>query len=123
MYDYKDLGVIVSCDLSWSKHVKVIVHKANKVLRLVKRTIGSRNKDIFSTLYKTLIRPILEYACPVWAPYPVKDIHAIENVQKRASRIALGQRRQEMVYEDRCKILKWNPLELRREYFSLVECY
>ena len=27
-----------------------------------------------------------------------------------------------MAYEDRCKILKWDPLELRREYRSLVEC-
>ena len=70
-----------------------------------------------------MVRPILEYACPVGAPHLVKDIHAIENVQRRAPRIALGQRRQEMAYEDRCKILKWNPLELRREFLSLVECY
>ena len=26
-------------------------------------------------------------------------------------------------YEDRCKILKWNTLEKRREFLSLAECY
>ena len=104
---YKDLGVIMANDLTWTKHV----HKANKVLRLLKRTVGSKNKDIFSILYKSLVRPILEYASPVWSPHLAKDIHEIEKVQRRASRIALGQRKQEMEYEDRCKILKWNSLE------------
>ena len=59
----------------------------------------------------------------MWAPHLAKDIHEIENVQRRASRIALGQKKQEMAYEDRCKILKWNSFERRREFLSLVECY
>ena len=95
----KDLGVNMSRDLSWSNHVDVIVNKANKVLGLLKRTVGSENKEIFSMLYKSLVRPILEYACPVWSPHLVKDILAIEKVQRRASRIALGQKPREMPYE------------------------
>ncbi|XP_068739315.1 uncharacterized protein [Montipora capricornis] len=42
-----------------------------------------------------------EYGCPVLTPHQVKDIHEIEKVQIRASRIALGQSRQEMAYEVR----------------------
>ena len=121
--NYKDLGVIMASDLKWSKHVEQIVHKANRVLGLLKRTVGGKNKDIFSNFYKTLVRPILEYACPVWSPHQAKDIHEIEKIQRRASRIALNQRRQEMAYEERCKILKWNSLEQRRDFFSQVECY
>ena len=113
----------MASDLKWSKHVEHIVHKANKVLGLLKRTVGGKNKDIFSNLYKTLVRPILEYACPVWSPHLAKDIHEIDKVQRRASRIALNQRRQEMAYEERCKLLKWNSLVRRREFLSLVECY
>ena len=101
----------------------VIVNKANKVLGLLKRTVGSKNKEIFSMLYKSLVRPILEYACPVWSPHLVKDILAIEKVQRRASRIARGQKPREMPYEERCKLLNWNSLQHRREYLSLVECY
>ena len=65
----------------------------------------------------------LEYACPVWSPHLTKDIHEIKKVQRRASKIALHQRRQEMAYEERCKILKWNSLVQRRHFLSLVECY
>lgn len=63
--DYKDLGVIMASDLKWSKHVEQIVHKANRVLGLLKHMVGTKNKDIFSKLYKSLVHPILEYACPV----------------------------------------------------------
>ena len=69
------------------------------------------------------MRPILEYACPVWSPHLAKDILAIEKVQRRASRIALGQKHREMQYEERCRLLNWNSLQHRREYLSLVECY
>ena len=80
----------MSRDLSWSNNVDAIVNKANKVVGLIKRTVGSKNKEIFSMLYKSLVKPILEYECPVWSPYLVKDKLAIEKVQRRASRVALG---------------------------------
>ena len=97
--------------------------KANKVLGLLKCTVGSKNKEIFSISYKTLAHPILEYTSPVWSPHLAKDIHEIEKVQRRALLITLGQRLEEIAYEDRGKILKWNSLERRREFLSLVECY
>ena len=46
-----------------------------------------------------------------------------KKVQRRASKITLHQRRQEMAYEERCKILQWNSLVQRRHFLSLVECY
>ena len=47
------------------------INKANKLLGLVYRTVGSSNPGAFSTLYKSLVRPVLEYAAPVWNPYLV----------------------------------------------------
>ena len=85
--------------------------------------VGSKSKEIFSMLYKSLVRPILEYACPVWSPYLVKDKLAIEKVQRRASRIALGQKLLEMSYEERCILLNWNTVQHQREYLSVVECH
>ena len=106
MSTVKDLGITISHDPSWTLHVVEVVNKANKVLGLIKRTIGSVNKEIFSTLYKVLVRPILEYASPAWCPYLVKNIALLDKVQRRASQLALGQRRGEMSYEDRCKLLR-----------------
>ena len=59
--DYNDLGVIMESDLTSTKHVEETVHKANKVLSLLKCTVGSKNKEIFSILYYTLVQLILEY--------------------------------------------------------------
>ena len=94
-------------------------------LGLVHRTVGSSNPGAFSMLYKSLVRPVLEYAAPVWNPYLVKEVLALERVQRRASRLALGQKRgdSEMDYEDRLRKLKWPTLETRRLFLSLVECY
>ena len=64
-----------------------------------------------------------EYAVPVWCPYLVKAIHALESVQRRASRLALNQHKREMPYVDPCKLLKWPSLSDRRNYLSLIECY
>ena len=87
----KDLGVTISSDLSWNNHVGITTNKANKVLGIIKRTVGMANQDIFSILYKSLVRPILEYTAPVWSPYLVKNIHAIEKIQRRVSRLSLNQ--------------------------------
>ena len=54
---------------------------------------------------------VLEYAAPVWNPYLTsKAILALEKVQRRASRLALGQKRGEMAYEDRLRKVKWTTL-------------
>ena len=100
-----------------------MVNKANKVLGVIKRVHGSNSVNEFSLLYKSLVRLILEYAAPVWCPFLVKDIVSLEQVQRRASRLALGQKRGEMDYEKRCSILKWSPLKNRRLYYSLIECF
>ena len=54
---------------------------------------------------------MLEYAVPVWSPYPKKDIESLEKVQKRASR------------EDRCRLLNWQTLEKLREFLSRVQSH
>lgn len=117
----KDLGVLISSDLSWSAQVNAVVKKANKMLGIVYRALGRTNQEAFSTLYKALVRPILEYAAPA-CPYLVEDILALEKVQRRASRLALGQRRGEMEYDERLRILNRPTLEKRRHFTSLVEC-
>ena len=93
----KDLGVTINYDLSLGKHVYYIVNKTNKVLGAIKRSLGNDIRHAFSCLFKSLVRPILEYAAPVWSPYQKKDIESLETVQRRASRLALKQKRGEMI--------------------------
>ena len=71
--EFKDLGVIMTSNLSWSNQVASSVKKSNRILGLIKRTVGSFTPtSTFTTLYKSLVRPLLEYAAPVWSPHLVK---------------------------------------------------
>ena len=76
----RDLGATINSDLPWGKHVSYIVNKANKVLGVIKRTLGNDNWHAFSCLLRSLVRPILEYAAPTWSPYQIKDIESLEKV-------------------------------------------
>ena len=105
----KDLGIKISYDLSWSNHIHEVVNKGNKVLGVIKRVLWSNSVSEFSLLFKSLVRPILDYAAPMWCPFLLKDIVLLEKVQRRVSWLALGQERGEMDYQECCAILKWSP--------------
>ena len=76
----KHLSVIFSSDLSWKHHVLAIAAKANKILNLHKRTFGRCSKAII-TGYKSMVRPIIEYACPVWNPHQAYLSDKLERIQ------------------------------------------
>jgi hypothetical protein len=64
-----DLGVTFQNNLKFDKHITNCVNNANRLLGLIKRTFDYIDKDMLVTLYKALVRPLLEYATPVWSPY------------------------------------------------------
>ena len=74
----KDLDVMISNDLSWSKHIEGIFSKANRTLGLIKR-ICKEIKDT-NILYCALVRPKLEYTSSVWLPYTIKHSLLTENI-------------------------------------------
>ena len=76
------------------------------MLGFIRRTVGPKNPELFSKLYKSLVRPILEYCSPVWCPHLKKDLNTLEKVQRRASKCALGNIGRDMSYEERLKFLK-----------------
>ena len=84
----KDLGVLVSSNLKFSEHISNIVKKANSRIGLIKRCFTDLYKDKTRTLYQAIVRPILEYASPAWAPYLKKDIDLLESAQRRCLRLS-----------------------------------
>ena len=63
----KLLGVHIKCDFKWDLHVDSVCSKASKrlyALRTLKQS-GVSAKDLRS-VYVCFVRPVLEYACPVW---------------------------------------------------------
>ena len=49
-----------------------------QTLGMLKRSFKFLSRDLFLFLYRTYIRPHLEYCAPSWSPYLAKDIDALE---------------------------------------------
>ena len=90
---FKYLGLLLSSDLSWTPHITSICSKAKRLLGLLYRRFYNfvEDRNTLKQLYLSLVRPHLEYACPVWDPHTVKDQTLLENVQKFALRMASKQ--------------------------------
>ena len=81
----KLLGVTLSLDLSWNKHVENIVKKAGKRLYMLHQLkhSGISQSDLV-TVYISVVRPVLEYACPVWRTHLQQYLSDnIETIPKR----------------------------------------
>ena len=61
--------------------------KANRMLGLIKRTIVNRSPKVLTNLYKSLVRPHLEFSTVVWSPHYVKAREMLEKVQRRFTRM------------------------------------
>ena len=97
----------------------LIISKANKVLTLIYRTCTNECDQLtLLTLYKSLVRPQLEYASQVWSPYTKGKIMAIERVQRRATKFIL-KCDFSITYPERLVKLGLLPLEFRREVSDL----
>jgi len=117
----KDLGVFISDDLKWDKQCSQAVAKANRVLGLIKRNFTDRSKEVIIPLYKCLVRPHLEYCCPIWNPHYIKDIKLVEGVQRRATKLVWGM--DNLHYEERLKRLGLMQLDTRRVRSDLLETF
>jgi len=78
-------------------------------------------------LYKSLVRPHLEYCVPIWSLYYQKDIELVEEVQRQATKLIDSVKN--LHYEERIKKLNVMTLEKRHrsdllETFKIINgCY
>ena len=89
-----------------------VINKANRLLGLIKRTFLTLPENLFLPLYKSLVRPVLEYGNLVWGPNYKTDIHKLEKIQRKATRMVESIRH--LDYEERLKVLKLPSLFYRR---------
>jgi len=76
-----------------------------------------------SALYKSLVRPILEYACTVWAPHYHNDIQRIEAIPRRATRFAMNCYSKYQSVTSMLHQLDWLTLDDRRNQLKLMMMY
>lgn len=87
---FKYLGVVISHDLQWRTHIDNVYSSAYRSLCFLKRKLKHATSNAKITAYKTMIRPILEYASIVWSPNKKVDINRLEKIQRQAARFILN---------------------------------
>ena len=88
---------------------------------MISRNFQNKSKEIIIPLYKSLVRPHLEYCVQAWRPHLSKDINLIERVQHRATKMIPELKG--MNYEQRLLNVKLTTLETRRLRGDLIEAF
>lgn len=117
----RDLGVLVSENLSLSEQCKAAAATANWKFGELKQAFSSRDRWLWTCLYKMHIRPHLEFAIQTWSPYLKGDVKILEQVQHRVTKHMAGMRG--LTYEQRLEELGWTTLEERRVRGDLIFTY
>ena len=115
---FKLLGVVINANLTWQEHVDYMLKKVAKRIYCVHYLVraGVRDRDII-TIYCSIIRSVLEYACPVWHPgLTQKQTSDIERVQKRCLKLIYPH----LSYSDALEISGLEKLETRRETLTQI---
>jgi len=84
--DVKDLGVLLTDDTTFKQHINGMIKKATELVGWVLRTFKSRDKDVMTTSWKSLIIPHLDYCSQLWNPQEKGLIQSIEAVQRSFTR-------------------------------------
>ena len=121
----KDLGVTFNDSFNFNDHISVSIAKANRIVGWISRTIISRKPEVMVRIYKSLVRPHLEYCTQVWAPVAKHGnwnvISDIEDVQRSFTRMIEGIGL--LTYKERLHHLKLTTLLERRMRGDLIETF
>ena len=117
--EIKLVGVILSNDLKWQKHIDFITKKGMKKIWVLRRLKKMRmTKSFMIDVFIKEVRSVLEGAVQIWnGALTQKQIAAIERVQKTALHIILD--KNYVNYEMACTITGLEPLDVRREMLCL----
>ena len=120
--DHKHLGITLSEDMKWSKHITLVTRKAHQRLGVLYRQSSKLSRLELESFYLNMIRPILEYGSVLLCNLSLTDINRLENVQRRAAVICTGaMRRTESTLL--MTETNWDSLEIRRKKTNLTRFF
>ena len=83
---FKMLGLTFSSKLDWGSYIVSIAKTASKKIGALIRSMKFLSPEVALYLYKSTIRPCMEYCCHVWADAPSCYLELLNKLQKRICR-------------------------------------
>jgi len=72
--------------LTWNNHILTVVNKARQVNNFLHRNFYQCPPYLKCNLCKSMVRPIREFASPVWDPHTLLNINRLKSIQRSAAR-------------------------------------
>ena len=91
------------------------------MLGVIKKSYNSREPLTILLLYKSMIRPHLEYGNSIWGPHYRSDIVKVERVQRRMTRLISGLK--DIPYQECLRALNLPSLQYRRRGGNMIVMY
>ena len=88
---------------------------------MIRYTFENLGRQTLPLLFKTLVRPLLEYGNAVWGPHNKADQLIVERVQRRATKLVTSLRH--LPYAERLKALRLPSLQYRRRRGDVILTY
>ena len=117
----RDLGVLIDTELKFREQAASAVAKASQILAVIRRSFQLLDRTTLPLLFKTLVRPFLEYGNLVWGPFNRADQKLVEQVQRRATRLVDEVRAEP--YTERLRLLGLPSMYHRRRQGDMIAVY
>ena len=117
----KDLGIFIDPNLDFKKHIKNTVKKASFSSYKILKNFSFKSASVLIPLFKTLIRPVLEYGNTIWSNGIKKYMTKVENVQRKYTKHVKGLNK--LTYEERLIKLQLPSLEYRQIRGDMIQVF
>jgi hypothetical protein len=111
---HKHLGLTFNETLTWNDHIEKLAIKAAQCVGLLKRISRDVPRECLETLYKSMVRPLLEYGSVIYDGSAECHLQRLENVQRQAALTCTGAYKHTK-HENLLNELGWPPLSNRRK--------
>ena len=121
--DTKYLGITLSDNLDWSKHITTTTAKTNARLSFIKLNLKDRPKTLKELAYFSLVHSFTDYCSTVWDPHQKYNHDKLEIVQRMAARCVKSKYKRTESVTAMLNELSWHSLSKRREDARLILFY
>ena len=88
--EHSHLGLVYTETFKWEAHINSRIKKAGPTLNMLIMLSNNMPRIVKENIYRTFIRPIIEYGCMIYDNCPAFISHSIEQVQRRAALACTG---------------------------------